>query len=343
MKSGWYRGRAIGLGVALTLVTVVTAQAQEDTTRARSDRRISVRKDAGTAGVTRRESPGEVMLSAERARIDSLEALASTYSTRISTLESSNTSLTSRTEAAERALAALQDSLRAVHGEINSAKAEVAALTARTNAIADSVYRLNTRFNAFRNGSIFGNSGFYMGVGSGANFTIGTLNDIGYKEGLNVVVPVGYNKRGSIIGFRGELGLQTFDGRSTAPFSNPDPKLYTAVGMLALHFPMNSAKTHNFYLTGGGGAFVFDDIGAGSGLDDRLDATSASATATSTKTVAKWGVTGAAGFEFHVLGATSLFIQTGLTNVFANKGTIAGTDRGSNLAWAPLVAGIQIR
>lgn len=347
MKSGWYTGRAIGLSVALMLVASASAQAQ-DTTRARSDRRIPVRKEGG---FTQRESRGEVMVAADRARIDSLEALQLTYQQRFDSITAATSSLATRTEAAERMLTALQDSLRAVRGELTTAKSELATLrgeltttTARVNAVGDSLLFLNRRFANFRNGSMFGNSGFYVGVGTGANFTTGTLSNIGYKEGLNVAIPIGWNKLGVPIGFRGELGIQTFDGRTTSAFSNPDPEVWSAVGMVTAHLPLNQRGTNNFYLMGGGGAYMFKDMGAGSALSQRLDATTFGPSTTVTKNITKFGVLGGAGLEIHVLGATSLFVETALTNVFGEEGAIAGVrDNGKNLRWIPLVAGVQIR
>jgi hypothetical protein len=97
---------------------------------------------------------------------------------------------------------------------------------------------------SIRYGSLFGNSGFYIGVGTGANFTTGTFNDIGYAEGLNVNVPIGWSKPGYPIGLRTEWGVQTFEGSAISEFTNIDPVLYTAQAMLTLNLPINSAQTH---------------------------------------------------------------------------------------------------
>jgi hypothetical protein len=46
--------------------------------------------------------------------------------------------------------------------------------------------------------------------------------------------------------------------------------------------------------------------------------------------------------EFHILGATSLFVQSAFTNVFAEK-PVNTTGSSGNLRWVPLVAGITLR
>lgn len=79
---------------------------------------------------------------------------------------------------------------------------------------------------------------------------------------------------------------------------------------------------------------MFQDYGTTSALNDRFAKTS---------TVTKFGVTGGAGFEFHVLGATSLIVQTQLTNVFADGSSTIATDDNRHLRWVPVVAGITLR
>ena len=82
-------------------------------------------------------------------------------------------------------------------------------------------------------------------------------------------------------------------------------------------FPINSAKTNNFYLMGGGGFYMFRDFGTTSTLGNRFVGSDDSGGDTETK----WGFQAGAGLEFHILGATSLFVQSSLTNVAADRGT----------------------
>lgn len=335
-----YSACAVGFGIALTLSAGADAGAQTDTTRrptAVAEERIPVRKDQG---LTRRMSSGEVF-SAERARIDSLEALASSYRQRLDAVEAT---LTARSDATDRLVAALTDSLRLVRTELTTARSELTAVTAglaantaRTNAVGDSLLDLNQRFYRFRNGSLFGNSGFYVGIGSGTNMTMGTLDDIGYNSGLNVSIPIGWHKRGNVIGVRSEFGIQSFDGRNNAGFSNNDARFYSAVGLLTLNLPINAAKTNTFYLMGGGGVYMFKNLIAGSTLGNRFGATTV---AGSTTSETKFGFQGGAGVELKILGATSFFVQTGISQVSVD--TPAGTS-GSSLRWVPVIAGIQLR
>jgi hypothetical protein len=173
-----------------------------------------------------------------------------------------------------------------------------------------------------------------MGLGTGMNFATGTLHNVGYGAGLNVVMPIGWSKPGRLLGLRAELAAQSFEGSVFPGFQNIDPVAYSANAMLTVNLPLNNAKTNLFYLMGGGGVFVFDRVGATSALSDRLGDTDGTAT--------KLGLTGGAGLEFHILGATSLFVESAFTNVFGEHPvTTAGDSR--NLRWVPLVAGITLR
>jgi opacity protein-like surface antigen len=332
----------MGLGVALTLAAMAEASAQTDTTRPpTSEQRIPVRKEQGQ--ITRRESGGEVTLRTTASRIDSLEMVAASYRTRLDSLEAANASILSRTEANERTINALRDSLNTVRGELETARAEMAtmrtelsATTARTAVLADSLYRLDTRFNRFLRGSIFGNSGFYIGLGTGTNFTTEPLTDIGYTQGFHLAVPIGWQKPGRMLGARLELGYQDFDGRTVGNFFNVDPNIWSAVAMATLNFPFNQAKTNSVYLMGGGGVFMFRDFGPQSALTS-VFAGSQDAEEAETK----FGLQGGAGVQFHILGATSLFVQTSFVTVSADQVAQAGSSR--NLRWVPLIAGLTLR
>jgi len=327
------------IGIALTLSAMAEAGAQTDTTRrAASDRRIPVRKDAGPGEVTRRASEGDATLVPTAAsRIDSLEAAATAYRTRIDALEAANAGLVTRLDATDRLVAALRDSLNMVRDELATLRGEHNATTARVTVLADSIYQLNRRFILFRNRSMFGNSGFYVGLGTGATYTMGALNDMGYVEGLQVTVPIGWHKTGSLIGVRTEWAWQNVDGRLIpGRFGNVDPNIFSAVGMVTLNVPFNQAKTHTFYAGGGGGVYMFRDFQASSALGAAF---AGSQDAPTSET--KFGLTGAAGVQFHILGATYLFVQTSIANVSADQVVAPATSK--TLRWVPLVAGVTIR
>ena len=295
-------------------------EAQATHTPAVSQQRIPVRKDQ----LVSRESFGEVALSAEIARITALEKTIASLEQRLASAEAAAMNATARSEATERLVVALKDSLA-------TARADFAA---RAAELSDAMQLINGRITSLRNGSLFGHSGFYVVLGSGMNFTTGTLNDIGYRPGPNVLIPIGWSKAGFPLVFH-RVGVQSFEGAVVPEFRNSDPALYTATAMATLNLPINSAKTNLFYLMGGGGAFLFHSFGSSSALNDRLGGAA--------KNVTKWGVIGGAGLELHVLGATSLFVESSFTNVFAERSKLNTLDGSKNLRWVPLTAGVMLR
>jgi opacity protein-like surface antigen len=323
---------------------------RDTTTRPTSEQRIPIRKEAGSTGMTERTSRGDVSL-APRTRIDSLEALSASYSTRIDSLERANASFVTRLDETDRLIAALRDSLNTVRSELATARSEIAtvrtelsATTARTERLADSLVRLNTRFSMFRNRSLFGNSGFYVGVGTGPTYTRSALSDIGYQEGLQVTVPIGWHKTGSMIGVRTEWAWQNYDGRFTSigsGFSNNDPNVYSGTAMLSLHLPINSAKTHTLYAMGGGGVYHFRDFNNNSALGAAFGGSTDSGSSDGASSETKFGFLAGVGAQFHILGATYLFVQTSFNNVSADN-EVAGVG-GKNLQWMPLVLGVTLR
>jgi hypothetical protein len=344
MGRSWSSTGVIAVGMALTMAA--PAHAQTDTTRrvtpdslqVRSERIIPVQKDQTRV---RRTSSGEVVTAMEM-RLDSIAAAAAADRARIDSIAAAANAATTRLEEHERALGSVRDSLGTVRTEIGTVRTELTTVSNRANALGDSIVVLNGKVQHLNrrltHGSIFGHSGFYVGLGSGANLTMSSMSDIGYHEGLNISVPIGFHRPESMLGFRAELGVQTFDGRGIAGFSNADPELYTGEGLVTLHFPINSARNNFFYLMGGGGLYMFRDVSAGSSLAQRLG----NDTGTGTSSETKFGWTAGAGLEFHILGATSLFVQSKFTNVMAEDATVAGNSS-SSLRWVPIVVGVQIR
>jgi len=320
--------RYIGMAIALAAINTTDANAQ-----ATSDQRIPIRKD----GRVTQESRGEVALAAEVARINALEESAATLRQRLQTAEvelATLTALTSRVEANEANIRSLEGTLRTTREELASVRSELALANARATALEQQVAQFDRRMNSFTNGSLFGHSGFFIGLGTGVNLVTGTMHNIGYRPGINVVLPFGWSKPNNLFGLRGELGVQTFDGRVVSGFRNVDPRIYTASAQLMMNLPFNEAKTNQLYLMGGAGAYMFDRVGDASTLSARMG--------DSEGRVTKLGLTGGAGLEFHILGATSLFVQSAFTNVFAEK-PVNTTGSSGHLRWVPLVAGITLR
>jgi opacity protein-like surface antigen len=347
MGRPWSSTGLIAVGMALAM-SAPTAQAQTDTTRrvipdslqVRSERIIPVQKDQTRV---RRSSTGEVVTAMEM-RLDSIAAAAAADRARLDSIVAAASATASRLEEHERSIGSVRDSLGTVRGELTTVRGELTTVGNRATALGDSVTLLSGKVQNLRNrlshGSIFGNSGFYVGIGTGANFTMGNFSDIGYHEGLNVSVPIGWHKRESMWGIRAELAAQTFEGRSFGSIDNADPKLYSGEALLTLNLPINSARSSFFYLMGGGGMFMFRDVNAGSMLAGRLGSTAAPGTGSITETKFGWSV--GAGAEFHILGATSLFVQSKFTNVMADETTI-GSSTSSSVRWIPVVVGLQVR
>jgi hypothetical protein len=298
-----------------------------------SDQRIPIRKD----GRVVQESRGEVALAAEVARINALEETAATLRQRLESAEaelSALKALTGRVETNEANIRSLEGTLRTTREELASVRSELALATTRANALEQQIAQFDRRMSSLKYGSLFGHSGFYMGLGTGMNFTTGTLHSVGYGTGLNIVMPIGWSKPGNVLGVRAELAAQSLEGNVFPGFQNRDPIAYSANAMLTVNLPINNAKTNLFYLMGGGGVFMFDRVGETSALSDRLGDTDG--------TVTKLGLMGGAGLEFHILGATSLFVESAFTNVFGERPVLTSGDSRS-LRWVPLVAGITLR
>jgi opacity protein-like surface antigen len=352
MKMQQQTSCALGLCLALMLSAAAEAKAQVDTTRRDTSQvRIPIRKNgpAGMttssttpSGVTRRESGGSVAVT--MTRIDSLEATARMYETRLDSLEALNASSATRVAALEARIGALADSLATTRNELSTARTELASLKTELDAantrigeVDTRLQGLNDRFNRFRNRSLFGNSGFYVGLGTGASFTSGTLREIGYESAPLISMPIGWHKPGSMLGLRTEWTLARLEGVEMGSFFNPDPTVASGVALATLNFPINSAKSNNIYLMGGGGFYMFRDFGTSSGLADKFSGSDESGGDTETK----WGFQAGAGLEIHVLGATSLFVQSSLTNVAADRGTVG--EEGRNLRWMPVTFGFILR
>jgi opacity protein-like surface antigen len=337
MKLQRWTSCAMGLSVALSL-SALEAKAQDT-----SQVRIPVRKGTSTAtvrtdagGVTRRESGGDVA-TLTILRIDSLEAVTAEYKTRLDALEAANAAANTRNAALEARIGALADSLATARTELAALREELNATNTRLSEVDTRLQGLNQRFDRFRHRSLFGNSGFYVGLGTGASYTSGTLRNIGYESAPLLSIPIGWHKLGSMLGLRTEWTLARLEGVREGLFFNPDPTVASGVALATLAFPINSAKTNSFYLMGGGGFYMFRDFGVNSGLADKFTGSDESGGDTETK----WGFQAGAGLEFHVLGATSLFVQTSLTNVAADRGTVG--EEGRNLRWMPVVVGFQLR
>ena len=345
MKLQRWTSCAMGLGVALALATAAEASAQTDTTRRDTSQvRIPIRKGSSTnglarnetGGVRRSESGGDIDVAAvTRSRVDSLEITVRNYETRLASLEAANASAASRSSLLEARINALADSLATTRTELANARTELAATNAKLTEVDMRLQNLNDRYNRFRNRSLFGNSGFYIGFGGGTGHTSGTLREIGYESAPQLTVPIGWHKRGSMLGIRTEWSMQRLEGVAVPSFYNTDATVISGTARGPLSLPIKSGRSNAIYVMGGGGFYQFRNFGSTSALADKFSGSIDGDTET------KWGFNAGAGLEIHVLGASSLFFQTSLTNVAADQGTSG--EEGRNLRWMPITIGFLLR
>lgn len=335
-----------------------TARVRDHTTPATSDSARAAHPTSQVRIPIVKESGGEVMLPADSAMLarqqegiahaDSMAAHAASEAGAASSAESRfAASEGARLDAVAAASRAHADSLAGIARErIDSLARTQAALQAQFNA------------NAMRSRTLFHGSGWYIGVAGGATAPIGTLNNLGYRTGGDVTVPIGWQPPGHRLGLRLDLGYASLHGRSgpaiglsnPVTIENPDPRVYTARLNARLLFPLNGSKTSDFYLVGGTGAYLFRHVGAGTALGSLLGySTSPTGGAVTSDSKTLWGVSGGAGLQLGVgTSPSSIFVESRFVNVFS-RGTRdaafvqAYGNRSTQLRWVPIMLGVMIR
>lgn len=342
---------AIGGSVAAAL-SATTLPAQIDTTR-----RDTTRTPTSTTRIPiRKESRGEVVLPTRPSRADSItqarnDSIARAELARNDSIAAAERatmdSINMRTRADSIAQAARTDSLARME------QARLDSISRLEQMRSDSIARANTAAQSMTTRRLPGS--FYVGLAGGAASPTGDVEDLGYGNGFNFSVPIGWHNPAAMFGWRLMLGYNQFDGasfttRGTSPvvLSNLDPKVYSAELNLNMRFPFNERRTSSVYLSGGGGAYMFRNFGQGSALagylgNDVLDPNDSN----NETTITKWGVNGGAGLEFGI-GTSSLFLETRLVNVFAGRDDEPNFDsvfgqRGTSIRWVPLILGFTIR
>lgn len=251
-----------------------------------------------------------------------------------------------RTESIARAEQARADSIsRAEQARTDSIR--------RVDPVAGAAVVSEQNFPLARSRKLPGS--FYIGFAGGAASPIGGVKDLGYDSGLNLSVPIGWHNPSSMLGLRLMLSYSQWNGSpyttggpSPIVLSNPDPKVYSAEMNLNLRFPFNERKTSSLYFVGGGGLYMFNNLGQSSALgaylgNDVLDPNDEAIESS----IRKWGVNGGAGLEFGI-GTSSLFLESRIVNVYSGRDDDLGFDnafgrRGTTVRWVPLVLGFTIR
>jgi hypothetical protein len=201
---------------------------------------------------------------------------------------------------------------------------------------------------------LFGTSGFYIGVGGGASMPVSDLKDIGYDNGWNVNVPLGWesNVMRFPLGVRLTGSYNRLNGGTTsalvtttdptgtsttqvATINNANADVWGANADLTLKFPFNEARSASLYLLGGGGVHYFRNVGGtilGSRLGQDVITTGTNTSASTNDNVTKWGVNAGGGLEFGG-GPVSFFVESRWVNLFTP---------GRDLRYVPIVAGITL-
>ena len=194
---------------------------------------------------------------------------------------------------------------------------------------------------------LFGNSGFYVGLGAGTAVPYNQLSNLGYDSGFDLTIPVGWRRPGRTLGLRATLGFDQVhadvaSADRTMPAmagSAPDPKVYSATADAVFTFPIGQTAREgrglSLYALGGGGAYLFRGFGGRTVLADVLGSDEIGS---SRKNIHKWGVQAGAGMEYG-LGPTAVFVESRWVNVFTG-GSRAGNDY---LRWIPFSAGVMLR
>lgn len=205
------------------------------------------------------------------------------------------------------------------------------------------------QFQPARSGTryLFGNSGFYIGVGAGTAVPYNQFSNLGYDSGFDITVPMGWHRPGRTLGIRATLAYDQVHADQaridrTAPAmlgSAPDPKMYSAALDAVLKFPIGRAAREgrglSLYTVGGGGLYLFRGFGGTTVLADVLGADDVGS---SKKNIHKWGIGAGAGMEYGI-GPTALFFESRFVNVFTD-GSRTGND---HLRWIPILVGVTVR
>lgn len=332
---------ALSLGVS-------AASFAQDTTRT-SQQRIRITK----------ESRGEVNL---RTRSDSAmraDSIARADSMRADSIRADSIARVERMKqdsiaAVERARA---DSLAAIE------RARADSIAAIERARRDSIARADSiaaaeqlRREQMRNRYLFNGTGWYIGLAGGTARPRDDFEELGYGNGFNIAVPIGWHVPNHLLGIRLDLGYSQFNGNSfvtggaiPSTVTNPDPRVLSASLNTTMRFPITQARTTALYLVGGGGIYQFRNFGRTSALSGMLgnDVLDPQDEANNETTKNKLGWNFGGGIDFGV-GPASIFLESRIENVIADRGDDVDLadffgNRSNSVRWLPIVLGVTFR
>lgn len=233
----------------------------------------------------------------------------------------------------------------------DSINAANAIETARRDSIAraDSIAADGGRRRGFTGSS------WHIGLAAGTAAPTGDFKNIGYNSGIDINVPIEWHRPGSFLGMRMDLGYSQFNantfrglGSNPTVLSTRDPKVVSASLNLTGNVPLTASRRVSLYAMGGAGVYHFRSVGAtalggflGNDVFTKPDPSV-------NNNLTKLGAQAGGGLKFGV-GRTSLFVESRLVNVFADRDEnvqfrdFFGDNRSKRLRWVPINVGVTIR
>jgi len=249
-----------------------------------------------------------------------------------------------------------QDTTRARRDSAKQRVARGEVVLSRDSA-AEHASAEQLRLKQLRTGNPLTATGWYFGIAGGGSAPLGDVKDLGYDNGFNVTVPLGWHRIEYPLGFRLDLSYNQLNGGTNAlgltgsnpdSLPTPDPKIYSATLNTTLRLPLSPSRMTAFYLIGGGGVYFIRNFGRGSPMSGYLgNDIEHPADTTNVRRFRRFGYNAGAGLELGI-GTSSLFIESRYINVLADRGENPSFDsrygkRGNSVRWVPIVLGIAIR
>ena len=313
--------------------------------RATSQRRIPVQKTESAAGTLERTRADSIAM-AERIRRDSLDAVMRWR------MDSTRMAERYRADSIEAAAAAaLEAESLARMRRAEEARRDSLARLDSIAAAEDARQRDLARYR-------FGGQGWYMAFGGGAVIPTTDFDQIGYRSGFNVNLPIGWHPQGNVFGVRLDLVYNQFAGQNYAPptadgspilLDNPNPQVFSGTMNLTVDLPIHPLRNLGFYGLGGGGVYHFQGYGTTSALGGFLGNEVRNSTeATNKSSRTRFGAQAGLGLDWTV-GTSSLYVESRFVTVWADRSNNArfrevfGQGRNDYLQWVPIVLGVKVR
>ena len=197
-----------------------------------------------------------------------------------------------------------------------------------------------------------------MAFGGGTVIPADDFDQIGYRSGFNVNLPIGWHPQDNLLGLRLDLVYNQFAGQSFAPptsdgtpllLDNPNPQVFSGTLNLTMDLPVHPMRNLGFYGVGGGGLYLFQGYGTTSALGGFLgNEVRNAADAGNKSSRTRFGVQAGLGLDWTV-GTSSLYVESRFVTVWADRSNntrfreVFGQGRNDYLQWVPIVLGVKVR